>query len=137
MLRSLVKEYLILGTSEVYPQVEPSTIQNGIIKSVGNVTNFATWTNTLKSDKIICGVGKGVITAENGEMITWVANDIGRSGDNGVMRYRGLTFLTQANSSFTSGQKLAFLNYMEALFITQVNVSSPNREQDTKMWEWK
>ena len=35
------------------PQVEPSTIQNGIIKSVGNVTNFATWTNTLKSDKII------------------------------------------------------------------------------------
>ena len=35
-----------------------------------------------------------------------------------------------ANSSFTSGQKLAFLNYMEALFITQVNVSSPNREQD-------
>ena len=63
-------------------------------------------------------------------MITWVANDIGRSGDNGVMRYRGLTFLTQTNSSFTGGQKLAFLNYMEALFITQVNLSSPNREQD-------
>ena len=35
------------GTSEGWPQVEPSTIQNGIIKSVGNVTNFATWTNTL------------------------------------------------------------------------------------------
>ena len=67
----------------------------GIIKVMRNVTNLATWTNTLKSDKIICGVGKGVITAENGEMITWVANDIGRSGDNGVMRYRGLTFLTQ------------------------------------------
>ena len=70
-------------------------------------------------------------------MITWVANDIGRPSDNGVIRYRGLTFLTHANSSFTAGGKLAFLNYMEALFITQVNVSSPNREQDTKMWEWK
>ena len=63
-------------------------------------------------------------------MITWVANDIGRSGDNGVMRYRGLTFLTR-DSSLPGGQKLAFLYYMEALFITtQVNLSSPNREQD-------
>jgi hypothetical protein len=35
------------STSEGCPQVEPSTIQNGIIKSVGTVTNFATWTNTL------------------------------------------------------------------------------------------
>jgi hypothetical protein len=76
------------------PQVELSTIQNGIIKGVGNVTNLATWINGLKSDKIIYGAGKGVITAENGEMITWVANDIGRSDDNGVITYRGLTFLT-------------------------------------------
>ena len=35
------------STSKGLPQVELSTIQNGIIKSVGNVTNFATWTNTL------------------------------------------------------------------------------------------
>jgi len=38
---------LDISTSEGCPQVEPSTIQNGIIKSVGNVANFATWTNTL------------------------------------------------------------------------------------------
>ena len=61
----------VLDTSEGSPQVELSTIQNGIIKGVGNVTNLATWINTLKSDKIIYGAGKGVITAENGEMITW------------------------------------------------------------------
>jgi hypothetical protein len=76
----------------------------------------------FKSDKIIYGAGKGVITAENGEMITWVANDIGRSDDNGVIRYRGLTFFNTANTSSTGGGKLAFLNNMEALFITQVNV---------------
>ena len=28
------------GTSEGCPQVEPTTIQNGIIKSVGNVTTL-------------------------------------------------------------------------------------------------
>ena len=35
------------STSKGLPQVEPSTIQNGIIRGVGNVTNLATWTNTL------------------------------------------------------------------------------------------
>ena len=96
------------------PQVELSAIQNGIIKGVGNVTNLATWINGLKSDKIIYGAGKGVITAENGEMITWVANDIGRSYDNGVITYRGIDIFDTANSSSTGGGKLAFLNNMEA-----------------------
>ena len=73
------------------PLVELSTIQNGIIEGVGNVTNLATWINTLKSDKIIYGARKGVIIAENGEMITWVANDIERSDDNGVITYRGIS----------------------------------------------
>lgn len=78
----------VLDTSEDFPQVDLSTIQNGILKDVRNVTNLTTWTNTLKSDKIIYGAGKGVITAENGEMITWIANDIGRSDDNGVITNR-------------------------------------------------
>ena len=34
-------------TSKGLPQVELSTIQNGIIRGVGNVTNLATWTNNL------------------------------------------------------------------------------------------
>jgi len=47
-------------------------------------------------------------------MITWVANDIGRSSDNGVIRCRGIDIFNTANTFFTAGQKLAFLNYMEA-----------------------
>jgi hypothetical protein len=35
------------STSKGLPQVELSTIQNGIMRGVGNVTNLATWTNTL------------------------------------------------------------------------------------------
>ena len=35
------------STSKGLPQVELSTIQNGIIRGVGNVTNLATWINTL------------------------------------------------------------------------------------------
>ena len=43
-------------------------------------------------------------------MITWVANDIGRSDENGVITYRGLTFFNSANSSSAGGGNLAFLN---------------------------
>ena len=57
-----------------------------------NITNQATWTNTFKTAKIVYGVGKGVITTENGEMATWIANDIGRSDNKGVITYRGLIF---------------------------------------------
>jgi hypothetical protein len=35
------------STSKGLPQVELSKIQNGIIRGVGNVTNLATWINTL------------------------------------------------------------------------------------------
>ena len=38
------------GPSEGYPRrVQPPPIQYGIINSVGNVTNFGTWTNTILS----------------------------------------------------------------------------------------
>jgi hypothetical protein len=127
----------ILGTSEGSPQVELSTIQDATMQGVGNVTNLATWTNTLKPDKLIYATGKGVITTENGEMATWVGNDIGRSDDKGVITYKGLIFFNTVNSTSTSGKNLAFLNNMEALFMTKVNVNSSDRPQVTKMWEWK
>jgi hypothetical protein len=43
-----------------------SISQNANIKGIGNITNLATWTNTFKTAKIVYGVGKGVITTENG-----------------------------------------------------------------------
>jgi hypothetical protein len=121
------------------PQVELSTIQDATIKGVENVTNMATWINTFKTGKIVYGVGKGIITTKNGEMATWVASDVGRPDDKGVITYRGLIFFNTVNSAFTTapGGKLSFLDNMEALFITQVNVSSSDRPQATKMWEWR
>ena len=65
-------------------------------------------------------------------MATWIASDIGRPDDKGVITYRGLIFFnTATNSSSSAGGKLAFLDNIEALFITQVNVSSSNRPQAT------
>ena len=133
----LLSQRVLGTTSEGLPQIELSTIQDATIKGVGNVTNQATWINTYKTPKIVYAEGKGVITAENGEMATWIASDIGRPDDKGVITYRGLIFFNTANSSSSDGGKLAFLDNMEALFITQVNVTSSDRPQATKMWEWK
>ena len=129
----------VLGpSSQGAPQVELSTIQDATIKGVGNVTNMATWINTFKTGKIVYGIGKGIITAKNGEMATWVASDVGRPDDKGIVTYRGLIFFNTVNSTATGvgGGKLAFLDNMEALFLTQVNVSSSDRPQATNMWEW-
>jgi hypothetical protein len=43
------------------------------MKGVGNITNLATWTNTFKTAERVYGIGKGVITTDNGEMANWIA----------------------------------------------------------------
>ena len=70
-------------------------------------------------------------------MATWIANDIGRSDDKGIITYRGLIFFNTVNSTSTAGENPAFLNNMEALFMTKINVNSSDRPQASKMWEWK
>ena len=58
-------------------------------------------------------------------MMTWVANDIGRSGDNGVMRYRGLTFLTQVTLPLPVAKNWLFLNSL-LLFIIGGFIHNPS-----------
>ncbi len=136
---NLISQRVLNATSEGAPQTDLSIIQKAAIKGVGNITNLGTWTITFKTAEIVYGKGKGVITTENGEMARWIANDIGRSDHKGIITYNGLIFFNTVNSSSSSegGGKLAFLNNMPALFITQVNVSSSDRPQATKMWELK
>ena len=133
----VISQRVLDTTSEGASQIELSIIQKATMKGVGNITNLATWTNTFKTAEIVYGIGKGVITTDNGEMANWIANDIGRSDDKGVITYNGLIFFNTVNSPSTAGGKLAFLNNMPALFVTQVNVSTSERPQATKMWEWK
>lgn len=93
----------VLGTTTGgLPQIELTTIQDASIEGVGNVTNLATWINIYKTAKIVHAVGKGVITTENGEIATWVANDVGRPDDTGVITYRG-SFSTPLTLSSSDG----------------------------------
>jgi len=99
------------------------------MNGVGNVTNLETWIDTFKSPAIAYGVGQGILTTKDKQRATWIAQDIGRTnGNNGAIIYHGVMFF----SSNSTG-KLAFVNNLEGLYITEVNGS----KQKTKMWEWK
>jgi hypothetical protein len=83
----------------------------------------------LEPPAIAYGVGQGILTTKDKQRATWIAHDIGRTNDNnGAIIYHGVMFF----SSNSTG-KLAFLNNLEGLYITQVNGS----KQTTKMWKWK
>ncbi|MGB7956525.1 MAG: hypothetical protein WCF23_21335 [Candidatus Nitrosopolaris sp.] len=116
----------VLNTGGV-PQIQESIIENGTMNGVG--TNLETWVDTFKSPAIAYGVGQGILTTKDKQRATWIAHDIGRTNDNnGAIIYHGVMFF----SSNSTG-KLAFLNNLEGLYITEVNDS----KQTTKMWEWK
>jgi hypothetical protein len=117
------------------PQIgyEYTTIENGTIKGVGNVTMLQTWTNAApeasKSPRIIYGVGQGVITTADGQdMATWIGYGTGKSNINGTITFHGINFF---NTNSTG--KLAFLKNLEGLNISEVN----GNKQTTKIYEWK
>ncbi|HEY7777104.1 MAG TPA: hypothetical protein VIA09_01065, partial [Nitrososphaeraceae archaeon] len=81
----LLSQKVLDTTSNGLPQIELTTVQDATIEGVGNVTNLATWTITYKTPKTAYTTGKGVITADNGDMATWIASDVGQADDKGVI----------------------------------------------------
>ena len=126
----LIKPERIVRTGNgIIPQIEMSSIENGTIKGVGNVTNIATWTNTFRSPTINYGVGQGVITTSDGQdMATWTGYGVGKSNIKGVMTYHDIIFF---NTNSTG--KLAFLKNLTGLHTSEV----AGNKQTAKIWEWK
>jgi hypothetical protein len=111
------------------PQIQVSVMENGTINGIGNVTNLETWLDTYRSPTIINAVGHGILTTKDRQMATWIAHDIGRINVNtGVTTFKGIMFF---NTNSTG--KLAFLNNLEGLYITDTN----GNMRTTKIWEWK
>ena len=131
----LVGQRVVSTANGITPQIgyEYTTIENGTIKGVGNVTMLQTWTNAApeapRSPKIIYGVGQGVITTADGQdMATWIGYGTGRSDINGTITFHGINFF---NTNSTG--HLAFLKNLEGLNISEVN----GNKQTTKIYEWK
>jgi len=131
----LIGQRIVNTANGFTPQIgyEYTTIENGTIKGVGNVTMLQTWTNAApeasRSPRIIYGVGQGVITTADGQdMATWIGYGSGRSDINGTITFHGINFF---NTNSTG--KLAFLKNLEGLNISEVE----GNKQTTKIYEWK
>ena len=125
----IMGQRIVSTGNSITPQIEMSSIENGSIKGVGNVTNIETWTNTLRSPTISYGVGQGVITTSDGQdMATWTGYGAGRSNIKGVMTYHDIIFF---NTNSTG--KLAFLKNLEGLYTSEVD----GKKLISRIWEWK
>lgn len=111
-----------------------------LMRNIGNVTNIGTFVENVFHNGTLYGVGKGVITTENGDRISWNAYDIGLLTVNGngddddddtanslnterMPTFRGIIFLS------TNSENLSFMNNVVGLYI--------NDENGRQMWEWR
>jgi hypothetical protein len=120
----------ILGVTKLksagFPQQVEIIFENGTMNGVGKVTNLETW---ILSPIDAHGLGNGVITTKDKQMVTWTAHDISGSNKNGIATYRGDIIFNGANST----GKLAFLNNLQGSYVTEAN----DNNQTTKIWKLK
>jgi hypothetical protein len=102
------------------PTVQTSFASNGTISggvTNVNVTEIGTYTTTPRASDILYGEGQGVITAENGEMVTWDSQEIGNMSPNGETTFKGSIFFRTLSPTGSLG----FLDNMVGIFTSQVD----------------
>jgi hypothetical protein len=110
-----------------FPQQVELIFENGTMNGVGKITNLETW---IISPVGAHGIGDGVITTKDKQMVTWAAHDTnGTNNKNGTATYWGDIIFNGANSN----GKMAFLNNLRGYYITEAN----GNNQTTKIWKIK
>lgn len=92
-----------------YRMKEGHYFEYGILKTVGNITNNQTFSNTYLSDDLLVGRGNGTIETFDGQKITWSSSDLGTLRDNQWVFYGVMLF------NNTSSKSLSLLNNSIAL----------------------
>jgi hypothetical protein len=87
-----------------YRMTEERFSEQGFLKGVGNVTNNETFMNTYLSDELLQGRGNGTFETPDGQNITWISSDIGRSVDGRWVFYGIMLF------NNTQSESLSILN---------------------------
>jgi hypothetical protein len=111
-----------------------SFVEKALMRDIGNVTNTGTFVENINDNGTQHGIGKGIITTENGDMISWNAYDIGLTvNGNGndtaglnaeeTATFRGIIFLQ------TNSENLSSMNNVAGLYV--------NDENGRQIWEWR
>lgn len=88
-------------SSTPYRMTEERFSEQGFLKGVGNITNHETFINTYISDELLQGKGNGTFETLDGEKITWISSDIGRSVDGEWVFYGIMLFNNTQSEPFS------------------------------------
>ena len=91
-------------SSSPYRITEERAVDQGILKSVGNITNNQTFISTHLSDELIQSTGNGTFETPDGESISWISSAIGRPVDDRWVFY-GIRLFNN-----TQSESLSLLN---------------------------
>ena len=85
------------------PTIETSISASGSLRGV-QVTELLTYIASPSSNRMLRGIGNGIIRTLDGEITTYTGEGIGRFNSSGVLKWRGAVFFQ------TSEGKLESLN---------------------------
>lgn len=118
----------VLPSADNSPRLEVSFQGSGKLVGV-ETTNIGTYISALTPAGVFNGVGQGVITTEDGDIVTWTGSGIGKPAGKGLAAsWRGILYYQ------TSSQRLAGLNKIPTVFEYEVD---ENGNTSDKLWEWK
>jgi hypothetical protein len=108
--------------------METTVMASGSLKGV-QVTETLTYVANPTSKGVLHGVGNGIITTEDGNIVTFTGEGIGTFDASGVLKWRGAIFFDTSSEG-----KLGSLNNIVRVFEAQVDAQGNFTD---KTWEWK
>ena len=113
------------------PKVEVSFAGNGTINGTTNVTDIGTrWTiPTNTSGNTLYGEGQGVLTTQQGEMVTYTQQAIGQITPEGRVVFQG----SMSFKALSPTGQLASLNNQMGIYKYESDLSGNAQRQ---VWEW-
>jgi hypothetical protein len=108
--------------------METTVMASGSLKGV-QVTETLTYVANPTSKGVLHGVGNGIVTTEDGDIVTFTGEGIGTFDASDVLKWRGAIFFDTSSEG-----KLGSLNNIVGVFEAQIDAQGNFRD---KTWEWK
>jgi hypothetical protein len=109
------------------PKVEVSFQASGMALGVHG-SNMGTYVSVARPDGTLFGEGQGVAMTEDGGMVAWRSQGVGRFTGHGMaVSWRGATYFQ------TTSERLARLNGIAGVYETETDESG---KMETKIYEW-
>lgn len=90
--------------------------------------DMGTYVSIIDDDGTLRGDGQGVLTTEDGDVLTWTGSGVGTLGADGSAQYRGAIYFRTRSERFTR------LNTCACVFEYNVDASG---KAESKTWEWR